>query len=1712
MITSSNNISLSSAQQKDKFVIVGGKNNLVVDSRGKVYPMGGVAPSAAPSAEVITGGGSLTPNIGYSYAYTYFNEYQDSETEPSPCSAYIGREDEGSYVSMKFSEDGLVIYVSGSDLRKEDEYYKGQTIACEIVNDEYVNVYSQWQYRSVAHYEYDNVNDLGKFTLNRPFTNVDPDEADQKYRVKIEDLESETGVVGGKSKGKDKLVLDPSASQTPSDYRFKTIHIVSGRGKGQKRIIMDAAQREDGLVEITVDSPWKEKPKFVDLSDQSILLQREQAEKQGGTKRGKNFYNRFYSSEYVITDPLRYNGYAIDANVISYDDKGRRVKLSGLGHSGDLLTGVVVAYKKTGYVRQYGDRAEVTVIMDGDSDSSSVDDTSTYANKRFRIYDGAGAGLDARIVAVVKTSSNRVTFILDVFGKLKKKDTPNATSKCVIYAGESVSSSMLYSYSSSGETQTSTIYPRVFNYENSGDEGNVELICLGYNGYIDSPYLCAAEATNAETYNNSRCYIMFKVKDKNGRKYYISRPIISAKLEEKTEADKNNGGIKRTYQQLRIMVNDLPEVNGERVKPYVKNEYASADTTEGADENTDYFVYADNLQDGYYTGWIAAFYNTSDNFAKGKKKFRTARVAGYLDATGELLLCNGVAGVGEGWQCVLYTEYARSFGSRVRPYIEDSYNPSYSSQTNSRYFLLDYFASSAEDYYKDWNFEFLYGTAKKVKGNTIYKQDKNKKQYTVFAYDGEKKRIDCAGDENFGKGVRMKPAPTGNEFVTLYDPSSYIFKIYCSDDEGENDENGEGSNASQDGIKMKVSGIVHTNLEGFNKIRLYRASESTETYRLCATLENKTQSYTDNTQESELTTQLDFAHAAPNPCAYALSRNARFALAGTNAPSFTADSVKGTCVALEENDGTAFGRKGIAYSSYDFDATVLHTAPMVGVNLSEDAKLEATLLNEGMADSLDLHLLIGKPSNTATGVMCSIEKRLEQSTIDNKIVDFIPSEYNTLAISAESNPPKVSGTLTPAPWYMTYRIPASYGDNVEYIKFGNVMYGTLWETYGFSPSFDPETRKVRIDLTNTGALAQWPNDPNLNWRLYIKAGWVEGTILSQNVTEFYLNPSAKNQDNAYDKATLKIADADGNPCYFKFGEDCTYDGKTHKVTLINGNTYKAKIKCVDLGDEYFSGDSSDKNVYAVGNTAWIFEPVSYGIYYPDFQLYYRSGTPYYFDGGAEHEITPVAVANNQAVMLVCPIPPLISNGTIKLTFGGNFNARIDDAVMPHTLYYVAVKNSYKDDRPLVSYALSDLSFSQRWDYDVRGEILDTEADKPYATVSSLEDNGKPANLYVNYNEDDQPVVTAKQLRQIIQGYNLLCLSKPNMTGGGNTTFFVKDNQLEIQITTAGAGLREKVELANVYNLNDGVGTKITGLANSRLGVIVFKDRGIYIIDPEKKALQYISHEFGCIAPKTIAEGRGGVFWLSNGGRIEYQSFDNGTAVDDIGFPLRSWFDGDVTLDGNAVDWNRMEAEAAGTYDADYGDYIIAIPCKKNNANTTVILAWNETFRQWWRIEDVQSHNSAKHAFRYEGRAAFAGAYGIFDFKPDKSVINPWKYCSRWRYEGADDTEKLLKRVYVNSKVDSTITSNPTATMEFYKNQKEEPEKNFVAFNSNTTKHTFYTNQAKAVVESGVRCFEWRFVMEGTGYVHINGIDLVFRRKEDEDPEISKSPYNHSEEE
>lgn len=1588
MITSNNRpYKLSEAHQKDKFVIAGGKENLIADSRGKVYPMGGVPPKAAPSAKVVTGGGELTSGIGYAYAYSYLNPYQDCETAPSPASTYVGKSDAGEFKSLRFSSDGMTVYVTGEDLEKGEDYYNGHTLACEVVNNEYTSIYSEWQYRTVTDYYYDSTNNYGVFRLNRPFFNVDPDENDQQYAIKIDDLETEEGIVGGKSKGKNKLILDPSASQSPSDYRFKTIHITQGRGKGQKRVIMDANLREDGLIEVTVDAPWKTKPKFVDNDKKDLYALREEAEGKKGANRKQNFYKQYFSSEYVISDPLRYNGLAIDANVIEYNNKSKRVKLSGLGHSEGLITGNVLSY--TDFNGTKDDRVTVSLASDNFDSSSGKEDQSSYSietfqNKRFRVFDGPGAGLDCLISDVVKASGGSITLALSTFGKMKKKRRPNASSQFVIYSGTSLSSSLV------NNDNNKIAYPRVFKADNMEDN-HVRLTCCATDdaeGDRDDDYLCASEAANCETYNSGRCFIMLQVKPTgagNKKSYYITRQIIKA---ETIVSSWTNNGNTYEYSRLVLEIADLPD----------DVEIILADKKD-TDHGT-YFIYSDNLQDGLYTGWVAAFYNTKDAQAKGQKKVRTSRVAGYLDETGEIFLCNAIPGIGEGWQCVLYSEYSRQFGSRVKVYEEDKVTPSYTSSKNSRFFHLDYFASGEDDFYKGWKLEFLYGTAKKVKGKNLYAQEKHKKAYTVASYKGERRLVDVCGDS--GDGVRMKPIPTGDEFVTLYDPASYIFKIFSNDEEEADSEN-DGNNSSGDGVKMLVSGIVKSTTPGFDKIKLYRASETTETYRLCAILENKTQNYTDNAAESELGEELDFEHAAPNPAKYVASRNAVFALAGSAAGSASAKLFKNAFFGLEDTDNAAsFFKEGLSYVHGDFSGTVLKTTPLIGALVNPKSRLVIPVASEDASSDLRLTVAVSLSSD---GVICSSESMTEQS-------------------------------------------------------------GLRKEVFPHSGTVSADSPDIKAD-----------------------------------VNYFYLAADSK---NSYRNGTLRIIDADKEPHAYTFGREIDYDPKTKKVTLKSG-TIKLWATVKDFGTDYSFVGGNKKALQETHDYRYVYKPADYSIYQAAWQIYASSGEVYYLNRNATAaKKLDAASFCEDAVIVSAVIPQDAGNQRQSITFGGEIKTQLNGDSCDAKIYYVSLSKADVFDKTLASYSLANLCFTDAWDTVARGGNITTSSTKAFGTVPANETGAEACQLYVEH-ENNAPYYKAHEIRHYMPGYNLVCFAQ-GYTGEAQTASMrIRDVDLEVQITSPYAGQREKVRLANVYNLNDGWGTKITGIVATVGGFIVFKDRGVYVLNPDAPSLQCVTHEFGCIAPGSIAEGRSGIYWMSSGGRILRQNFAAVEATSYVSKGLQPWFDGDEEIDGYSVDTSKLESDTQAAYDSEYGYYIIALPCKKGNLEKTFILAWDEQFEQWYRIEDSASQNAAKHLFSFERRAAFAGGRGIYSFAPNKNYKNAWRYESRWRDEGSNDKIKLIKRVKINSKVDSSVTNDPEATIKYFKDQKTTPEPNLLSWTDGPATHPFYTNVAKAQVEAGVRGYEWKFVLEGTDYINIKNMDIERRGKGEAAPELSNTP-------
>ena len=265
------------AEESDKHLVVNGVENLMVDGRGKCRLFGLTRPKAAPVLEVDESGGELRRDAGYSYCYVPYDSYHNAEGQPSPAPAYVKPGSSDHYKTVSGGEwdsegnyDLRIVKVSGTNLSKVNDHYNGQCIAVLIENDDRPTPYSQWQYRKIVKYTWNGADETGEFEVARPFLNVDTNPEDQQYDVRLSDMDMEEGEVGGKSAGMRKLVLDPNASTDVASYRLKVIRITQGVGKGQSRFIMDASLNSLGQVEITVNKPWKKKPKFVDETLRSV--------------------------------------------------------------------------------------------------------------------------------------------------------------------------------------------------------------------------------------------------------------------------------------------------------------------------------------------------------------------------------------------------------------------------------------------------------------------------------------------------------------------------------------------------------------------------------------------------------------------------------------------------------------------------------------------------------------------------------------------------------------------------------------------------------------------------------------------------------------------------------------------------------------------------------------------------------------------------------------------------------------------------------------------------------------------------------------------------------------------------------------------------------------------------------------------------------------------------------------------------------------------------------------------------------------------------------------------------------------------------------------------------------------------------------------------------------------------------------------------------
>ena len=489
MITSTSKF--SSAELANQMFCTDGKINTVVGHDGVPRPNGLFAPPSAPTPTFAIGEGGMVPGVNYSWLYTYFNSLDNVESPAGPESQYDTLGTAGLFQTMRVGMETLVdlgdpelleVWIVGN-ISHETGFYNNQTIAIKIVNNEYQNEYSEWQFRKVLDYVWDEDREIGIVTVNRKFFNVDPDPGEQRYDARFDTLECETGRVCGPST-KNTIVIE--TKEGGESYFLKMIVITSGQGKGQRRLIVgeaesfDLADPETGAVtehtRLKVDTPWVKKPfyaekygtkkkvkgepppppwgdKLYEEKTKDIETQREAKEKKGWTRDAK-FYTQQYSSEYVICDPLTNDGLVKKGVVAGSNAKGDipilldkiTVRLEG-----DNPT--VIA--KGGPSKAMGEEKGVGEIVKYEDKTNDIDDTVTISDVLdgsvvvgmwFRIEKGPGEGFKARIEKAEDVSDGtgkkppQTKLTLSTYGTLQKryKGKPSKASFWCIYGEKAI--------------------------------------------------------------------------------------------------------------------------------------------------------------------------------------------------------------------------------------------------------------------------------------------------------------------------------------------------------------------------------------------------------------------------------------------------------------------------------------------------------------------------------------------------------------------------------------------------------------------------------------------------------------------------------------------------------------------------------------------------------------------------------------------------------------------------------------------------------------------------------------------------------------------------------------------------------------------------------------------------------------------------------------------------------------------------------------------------------------------------------------------------------------------------------------------------------------------------------------------------------------------------------------------------------------------------
>ncbi|MBO7447447.1 hypothetical protein J6U78_03865 [bacterium] len=1687
------------AEESDKHLVVNGVENLMVDGRGKCRLFGLTRPKAAPVLEVDESGGELRRDAGYSYCYVPYDSYHNAEGEPSPATAYVKPGSSDDYKTVSVGEwdsegnyDLRIVKVSGTNLSKVNDHYNGQCIAVLIENDDRPTPYSQWQYRKIVKYTWNGADETGEFEVARPFLNVDTNPEDQQYDVRLSDMDMEEGEVGGKSAGMRKLVLDPNASTDVASYRLKVIRITQGVGKGQSRFIMDASLNSLGQVEITVNKPWKKKPKFVDETLRSVQKKQDSLKTRKDAKPG--FFNQNWSSSYVIYDPLRYNGLCFDGEVESRDKKTNRITIAGLGAQQSILSGNVIRFMQ-------GKEGASKMVISLDNANSNADwsEEDSLTDKRLKITSGPGSGREYVITASESSGENSVKVTLGIpktdNDALNTSGVPTAKSTYVIYTEDSVNDTELTvaSISDQGDEYEFTCDWNkkslfedniVFSEDADGDvfltvttdEDLSSLIDTAPGKVMDLWPRVLVDGNEVQGSNKVSITLSGMAKGKDGlgneiegkyvfllskepdwRKVQIySRwkgEVITSYSPYKITLLTTTGS-SQTYSEVsatnitRIYVNDLEATGLTSTNPdYIDGVYTASikvQSPPGAGKKvtatiTRYVhaigmvgeqayidvigtlprmykrprkpntnsndnapailepmlgepisIYGANSRDGFYTGWRALFYNTTEiGGNKQKIKCKEARVIASFDATGEIIVDKEIAGVKPGWQVVLYSEYTSCLGSCVNSAEKSIFyrNGKDNLGIYDDYVPLEPFASPEDDAYQGWTLEVLTRGKLKKDGSTKYNpaptKYRNKQKRTVIKYYGASRRAfvhQAVPDETWQNlnGEPFNPLLNGHEFIWLYDPSTSIEKIF--------DESDDESVSNEVGVKIKLKGIKRCPLDGVDKIRIYRANEATGAYRLVADIENKDQDWVDNTPEEHLSTEINIGHVAPPPCGKTCQFKGRFILAGAVRNNPTVRMVKGGHASVYAPDygggaetANPVIEKYLYTDSSTFTGRALRVGPAVGVLCNKDCGTVIPQTDDTNTEKIKVGLIISDPG--ADGVIAWCERRQFSGTFQRSV-----------------------------------RVSGSHDD------------------------------KMRSEL-------------------------VESVFLATN---------ASGNQQTYRRSVLNFANADGKKQVWPFYKDAStprYTAQNRQFAWLDGKTVL---------------------VTTLQNTIY---PMPFTIRTAVWAIFRRAGEYYYVD--AEHS-EPQLITSEQGYLDsetgLIYLNVLINQGenfsNLDYHIGGNAAQAVTadlydfyngDVLPTNQFRFYAVTFSLENEDIISCYAGADAEVQT---------YQEANAYKPVMSIPECVENAYSASVY----SSTGGIIENPPMKQvlIINGkvYRIAIWDKEYLGTSGTVGLTARENAKAVFFTAATDGDVEKVELAQSFVFNDGYGTDVTAVAPTNNYVVVFKQRAIYALDPDGPSVGLLMNDIGCIATDSVAMGRSGLYWMAEGRRIMRSDFEHGTEY--VGAPVQPWFDGYKDFDGWYVDKDNL-TDLISTYDVDHDEYIMFVPAKKGTSSRLICLCFCDQFQIWYRVEDdaLHSDNKADCAFRFEGCGAYAGAKGIWVNNKKRSGYAAWLWKSIQRDEGNSGVMKHIKRIkilnVITDKEPSGTTGEPEAGFEFYKEMRTTPEGSYQASDAHTVRGVL-TNRFAQLVHVGLRAFLWQFKFFGESYVKLFDFVLQYRSK------------------